>query len=135
MAPIQAFPDCSKPFTLDTDASDFGMGAVLSQIQEGTECVVAYASKTLSKPERRYCVTRRKLLAVVTFIEHFWPYLLGNHFNLRKDHNFLCWLQNFRHPEGQLARWLEKLQERAHTTGQGEELQTHSRFGQEAEPC
>ena len=111
-APILAFPDCSKPFTLDTDASDFGMGAVLSQIQEdGTERVVAYASKTLSKPERRYCVTRRELLAVVTFIEHFRPYLLGNHFTLRTDHNSLRWLQNFRHPEGQLARWLEKLQE------------------------
>ena len=111
-APILAFPDCSKPFTLDTDASDFGMGAVLSQIQEdGTERVVAYASKTLSQPERRYCVTRRELLAVVTFIEHFRPYLLGNHFTLRTDHNSLRWLQNFRHPEGQLARWLEKLQE------------------------
>ena len=108
-SPNLAFPDCSKPFLLNTDASDSGIGAVLSQIQDdGTERVVAYASRVLSKPERRYCVTRRELLAVVILIQHFGPYLLGNHFTLRTDHGFLCWLQNFKEPEGQLARWLEK---------------------------
>ena len=111
-SPTLAFPDYSKPFLLDTDASDSGIGAVLSQIQDdGTECVVAYASRVLSKPERRYCVTRRELLAVVIFIQHFRLYLLGNHFTLHTDHGSLCWLQNFKEPEGQLARWLEKLQE------------------------
>ena len=111
-APILAFPDCSKPFILDTDASDTGIGAVLSQQQEdGTERVIAYASRLLSKPERRYCVTRRELLAVVVFITHFRHYLLGNSFTLRTDHGALTWLWNFRNPEGQLARWLERLQE------------------------
>ena len=68
-APILTFPGPSKPFTLDTDASATGIGAVLSQVKEGQlqECVVAYASRTLSKPERRYSTTRRELLAVVTF--------------------------------------------------------------------
>lgn len=71
-APILAFPDCSKPFVLDTDASDSGIGAVLSQVQDdSTERVIAYASRALSKPERQYCVTRRELLAVVYFIQHF----------------------------------------------------------------
>ena len=111
-APILAFPDFEKPFILDTDASDFGVGAVLSQVQDdGTERAIAYASRVLSKPERRYCVTRRELLAVVTFIQHFRPYLLGRRFTLRTDHGSLTWLSNFRNPEGQLARWLEKLQE------------------------
>ena len=111
-APILAFPDCSKPFVLDTDASDSGIGAVLSQVQEdSTERVIAYASRALSKPERQYCVTRRELLAVVVFIQHFRPYLLGNQFTLRTDHGSLKWLWNFKQPEGQLARWLEKLQE------------------------
>ena len=111
-APILAYPDYSRLFILDTDASDVGIGAVLSQCDdEGRERVVAYASRTLSKAERRYCVTRRELLAVVAFTQHFRPYLLGREFLLRTDHGSLTWLQSFKNPKGQLARWLEKLQE------------------------
>ena len=110
-APILAFPDFNQPFILDTDASDAGMGAVLSQVQDGQEQVIAYASQVLSKQERRYCVTRRELLAVVTFVQHFRPYLLGLHFTLRTDHSSLTWLWKFKEPEGQLARWLDPLQE------------------------
>ena len=111
-APILAFPDYNREFILDTDASDDGIGAVLSQVQDdGTEHVIAYASRILTKPERRYCVTRRELLAVVTFIHHFRQYLLGRRFSLRTDHGSLTWLSNFKEPEGQLARWLERLQE------------------------
>ena len=110
-APVLAFPDFRQPFILDTDASDVGMGAVLSQVLDGQERVIAYASRTLSKPERRYCVTRRELLAVVTFVQHFRPYLLGSRFLLRTDHSSLTWLWNFKEPEGQIARWLERLQE------------------------
>ena len=111
-APILAFPDYCSDFILDTDASDTGIGAVLSQTQpDGSERVIAYASRTLSKPERRYCVTTRELLAAVTFIHHFRQYLLGKRFSLRTDHSSLTWLSNFKEPEGQLARWLERLQE------------------------
>ena len=111
-APVLAYPDYSRPFILDTDASDSGIGAVLSQKDdEGQEHVVAFASRSLSKAERRYCVTRRELLAVVVFTQHFRPYLLGREFTLRTDHGSLTWLQSFRDPEGQLARWLEKLQQ------------------------
>ena len=52
-APILVFPDFLRPFILDTDASNTGLGGVLSQVQEdGKECVVTYASRTLTKPER-----------------------------------------------------------------------------------
>ena len=109
-APILALPDFSQQFILDSDASDVGIGAVLSQKQvDGSEHVIAYASRVLSKPERRYCVTRKELLAAVSFIKHFRPYLLGKPFILRTDHSSLTWLSNFRNPEGQLARWLEAL--------------------------
>ena len=115
-APILAFPDVSKPFILDTDACDTGLGGVLSQIQEdGSERVIAYASKSLTKPERQYSVTRKELLAVVMFINQFRQYLLGTTFKLRTDHNALKWLRNFKNPEGQLARWLEKLEEYSFT--------------------
>ncbi|KAL5493802.1 hypothetical protein EMCRGX_G015031 [Ephydatia muelleri] len=94
------------------DASNYGIGAVLSQISnDGSECVIAYASRSLSRQEQRYCVTQRELLAIVEFVQHFRQYLLGRQFRLRTDHGSLVWVRNFKEPEGQLARWLERLEE------------------------
>jgi len=103
--------DYTETFILDTDASNEGIGTVLSQEHNGQERVMASASHTLSKAERRYCVTRKELLSAVEFIRQFRPYLQGHTFKLRTDHSSLTWLHNFREPEGQLARWLEQLQE------------------------
>ena len=108
-APVLQYPDPSKPFILDTDASSVGVGAVLSQACDGVEHVVAYFSRTLSPAERNYCVTRRELLAVVTAVRHFHSYLYGSQFTIRSDHASLQWLQNLKDPEGQLARWLARL--------------------------
>lgn len=58
-APVVACPDFSKPFTLQTDASGFGLGVVLTQIQDDSERVISYASHTLSKAERNYSATER----------------------------------------------------------------------------
>lgn len=111
-APILAYPDNTRPFILDTDASNTGIGGVLSQKDaDGEEKVIAYASRALSKPERNYCVTRRELLAAVYFTKHFRLYLLGQPFILRTDQDSLTWLKNFKEPDGQLARWLEHLQQ------------------------
>lgn len=85
------------------------MGAVLSQVHEGKERVIAYASMVLSKSERQYCVTRKELLAVVYFTKYFKHYLYGRKFILRTDHSSLSWLTTFKNPEGQLAWWLEVL--------------------------
>ncbi|CAH8642613.1 unnamed protein product [Dicrocoelium dendriticum] len=114
-SPILSFPDLSPSagqFILDTDASDTGIGAVLSQVgSDGLEHVIAYGSRCLSKPERNYCVTRKELLALVVYTKHFRHLLLGQRFVVRTDHQALKWLQSFRDPEGQVARWQELLQE------------------------
>jgi hypothetical protein len=110
-SPILAYPEHSGKFILDTDASAYGIGAVLSQEQNGKERAIAYASRTLTRAQRNYCVTRRELLAVVFFVRYFRPYLYGRHFTIRTDHGSLRWLINFRNPEGQVARWLQILGE------------------------
>lgn len=106
-APILTHPDFSQRFILDTDTSDHAIGAVLSQKVNDVERVVAYASRTLTKSERQYCVTRKEMLVVVYFIKYFRHYLYGREFLLQTDHGSLRWLTNFKNPEGQVARWLE----------------------------
>ncbi|KRY07438.1 Retrovirus-related Pol polyprotein from transposon [Trichinella patagoniensis] len=110
--PILSHPHFDRPFLLDVDASEDALGAVLSQMNhQGLPVVVAYASRSLSQPEKKYCATRREMLALVWATRRFRPYLYGRTFTARTDHNALRWLRNFREPEGQVARWLERLAE------------------------
>ena len=107
---IMAYPlNSGAQFILDTDACDFSIGAVLSQLQDGQERVVAYGSKSLSKAERNYCVTDRELLAVRFFVEHYKHYLLGQKFTVRSDHQALKWLFSLKDPKSRIARWIEDL--------------------------
>lgn len=110
-SPVLSVPKGEGEFVLDTDASNIGIGAVLSQIQNGKEMVIAYFSRVFSKTERNYCVTRRELLAIIDAIKFFRHYLLGRKFLIRTDHISLKWLMFFKDLDGQLARWLERLQE------------------------
>jgi len=83
---VLALPKDEGIYVLDTDASNFSIGAVLSQNQDGEERVIAYASKALSRSERNYCVTRREMLAVVYYMRAFRQFLLGRKFQIRTDH-------------------------------------------------
>ena len=107
--PVLGCPKADEPFILDTDASDLAIGGVLSQIQNGKERPISLASKVLNSAQRDYCTTRKELLAVVMFTRHFRHYLLGRVFLIRTDHASLVWLMRFKHPSGQLARWLTEL--------------------------
>jgi len=106
-APILAYPDPAKVYILDTDASDHSVGIVLSQIQGGSEVVVACYSKNLAAAEKNYCTTKKELLAVVKAVKYFQPYLCGRTFRLRTDHASLIWLRKRDEPSSHVARWLE----------------------------
>lgn len=75
---VLANPESEDPFALDKDASNVGIGAVLSQVHQGYESVIVYYSQALSKPEHNYCTTSvNLLLAIVKAIDHFHPFLYG----------------------------------------------------------
>ena len=112
-APIMAFPqfgDDAGEFTLDCDASDEGVGAVLVQRQGGVDKVIDYGSRRLSKSQRNYSTTRKELSCVV-FTRHFLNYLIGQKFILRSDHASIQWLLNCKHPTGVIGRLFEILAE------------------------
>ena len=85
--PTLAYPNLQLQFLLYTDASDSAIGAVLSQMQEGQEHVIAYWSRKLQKTERNYSTTEREALAVVSALKEFYPYVYGFSCRLITDHN------------------------------------------------
>ena len=77
-APILGFPTENGRFVLDTDASLFAVGGVLSQFKDDREVVIAYASRSLRLSQRQYCTTRREMLAAMVMCTHFRSYLWGD---------------------------------------------------------
>ena len=117
-APIMAYPTRTEKFILDTDASDLGYGAVLSQMQkqsDGTvrEKVIAYASKKFSERESKYCARRRELMAIVKMVKHFDVYLRGPTFLIRTDHASLKYIKTVQPTSvpAQFFRWIMSLEE------------------------
>ena len=104
--PVLAHPDFRKSFILDIDDCDQSTDAVILQKIDGVEHASAYGSRTLSKTERLYCVTRKELLALESFVKHIKHYLYGQKFLVRTDYSSLKWLMNFKNPEGQIAHLL-----------------------------
>ena len=113
--PVLAYPKDEGEYILDTDASNHAIGAVLSQIQDGEERAISFANRALCGGQQNYCTTKRELLAVVTFVEHFRYFLYGQHFTIRSDHASLKWLRNLKNIDGLLARWLATLQKYDYT--------------------
>lgn len=109
--PILKYPDFSEPFIVTTDASNYALGAVLSQNFNGVEHPIGYSSRTLNTHEINYSTTEKELLAIVWATNYFRPYLYGTKFHIRTDHKPLVWLFNLKDPNSKLSRWKEKLEE------------------------
>lgn len=104
-APILIHPDFSEPFVLQTDASCLGIGAVLSQLRGGVEHPIAYASRSLRPAEKNYSINELEALAVVTFTQHFRPYLYGQKFTVQTDNSGVRAIIEKPNTTGRLARW------------------------------
>eukprot|EP00741_Cyanophora_paradoxa_P015473 tig00020892_g14936.t1 len=109
---ILRFPDFSKPFILQTDASTYAIGAILSQADDkGVERPLAFISRTLLPAEMNYSATELECLAVVWAIKYWRHYLLGGpQFLVRTDHHALQWLKTLDPTTGRLGRWSLLLQ-------------------------
>ena len=104
--------DPAAPTIVTTDASDLGVGAVLSQQQMGREVPIAFASSTLNSSQRNYSASEREAWACVWALEHWEKYLLGRPFVLRTDHSALKTLltsRATRRESSKFPRWLDRL--------------------------
>ncbi len=108
--PLLHSPDFSLPFLLQTDASDRGLGAVLTQEIKGEERPVLYISRKLSKRETMYSTIEKECLAIRWAVLTLRYYLLGREFTLCSDHAPLQWLHRMKDTNARITRWYLALQ-------------------------
>ena len=112
--PVLGLPDFAKPFKLSTDASNIGISAILSQIDEdGKELyVIGYRSRALRGAEENYSTIEKEMLAIVYGLQKFDYYLMGTAlpFEIVTDHQPLCHLPTTKDPYGRIGRWALLLQ-------------------------
>lgn len=112
-SPALAVYDPDLPAFITTDASGYGLGAVLTQLHpDQVERVVAFASRTLSPAERKYSTTEKEALACVWAVERWRTYVWGRRFTLRTDHQALTTLlstKDMNRAGMRIARWSARL--------------------------
>lgn len=93
-----------------TDASETGLGTVLSQEFEAEEHPVAYISRKLRPSEARYAAVEREALAIKWAVTSLKYYLLGRQFTLVTDHAPLQWMAREKDHNSKVTRWFFSLQ-------------------------
>ena len=109
--PMLAYANYKKPFHLNMDASEKGLGAVLYQQQnDETFRVIAYASQTLSKSERNYDAHKLEFLALKWSVtQRFHEYLYGGTFKVYTDNNPLTYVLTSAKLDAMRQRWIASL--------------------------
>lgn len=108
--PVLCCPDFDRPFILQTDASDVGVGAVLLQGTQEDRHPVAYISRKLFPREVRYSTVEKECLAVKWALDTFKYYLLGREFVLETDHRALQWMNQMKDSNARITRWYLSVQ-------------------------
>ncbi|RVX07090.1 Retrovirus-related Pol polyprotein from transposon 17.6 [Vitis vinifera] len=99
------------PFEVMCDASDFAIGAILGQREDGKPYVIYYGSKTLNEAQRNYTTTKKELLVVVFSLDKFRAYLVGSFIVVFTDHSALKYFLTKQEAKARLIRWILLLQE------------------------
>ena len=110
---VMSQPDFAKPFIVECDASQYGIGAVLSQNkseQNQLDRPIAYFSASLNKSQQKWSVSERELFAIVRSVEFWNEFLYGTTFKIFSDHRPLRYILTSQKPCSRLCRWLIRLQ-------------------------
>jgi hypothetical protein len=109
-APVLTMFDPNARHIVECDASNASCGACLYQIgEDGVQKIVAYASKCFTDVQRRWCVTRRELFAIIFALRHWRHFLIGRPIVVRSDHSALRYLMSSKSLSSQWARYLDEI--------------------------
>jgi len=109
---VLAFPDFNKPFHLTTDASNYAIGAVLSQSDAGKDRPLAYISRALNRTEENYATNEKEMLAIVWALDNLRSYLYGaGSIKIYTDHQPLTFALGNRNYNAKLKRWKARIEE------------------------
>ncbi|XP_059923375.1 uncharacterized protein LOC132469424 [Gadus macrocephalus] len=109
--PLLITPDFNLPFVVHTDASEVGLGAVLSQVRSSEELPVTYISRKLMFSEKAYSTVEKEALAIKWTLEKLRYYLLGHTFTLVTDHAPLKWMATAKDTNARVTCWFLALQD------------------------
>lgn len=108
---VLIYPDFNKTFMLTTDASNYAIGAVLFQDENGKDKLIHFASRTLSRTEENYSASEKEMLAIFWVLQTFRNYLYGSKVKIITDHQPLTFALSPKNTNAKLKRWKAYLEE------------------------